>query len=521
MRANSTPYHDTLEVSRLRPNQRAIARAITSVVAFAARWKAPLENIKTQPKSGLISFDEWNDYFRNGADFECDALLFDESRPLPAETLGSHCWTLVDTDNGLFIVEGKRLVDRMGYLVTEKPHDGVAYEVDYEERDAIVFDGWSDGWGSCPVNARVCSSHASIIAVRGEGAIRAILRKTENLLDAPPGLPFADDFGSRVVLLVTDGRAMEGHVFGAFGPYVADDAALANVGDAVIDDGDSWLIVTVEPLPKAEQSETVLFERTDRLSRTSYLSDRFGSWIVSYVESNLAQCYSADESAPGDPRNFLRDEMGYVAERRGKVGIQFEYETGLFEGKAVTDPTLRANIEHRSKTVDYACDAATYNAHVRTWMMFASALQARWPEVEVFLADGEDFFDGALTVCAFVPLIQTADFKFTWPSEDDKKTPELLVKALQDTTSVMPADWGVGDAPTAVPPDPEKMNDERARFADNAIKTFVRFGGCDEENSLGDLLCNLMHWADRNNFDFDAALERAQRNYGEETLDGQ
>jgi hypothetical protein len=32
---------------------------------------------------------------------------------------------------------------------------------------------------------------------------------------------------------------------------------------------------------------------------------------------------------------------------------------------------------------------------------------------------------------------------------------------------------------------------------------------CDCEDSLGDLLCDLMHWADKCDFDFVAALQQA------------
>jgi len=41
--------------------------------------------------------------------------------------------------------------------------------------------------------------------------------------------------------------------------------------------------------------------------------------------------------------------------------------------------------------------------------------------------------------------------------------------------------------------------------------------GTDLEDSLGDLLCDLMHWADRNDSDFDTALDGARANYTEET----
>jgi len=56
-------------------------------------------------------------------------------------------------------------------------------------------------------------------------------------------------------------------------------------------------------------------------------------------------------------------------------------------------------------------------------------------------------------------------------------------------------------------------NNERAQWADEALTNFRRATRCDHEDSLGDLLCDLMHWADRNNFDFEAALIRAQGHY--------
>jgi hypothetical protein len=68
-----------------------------------------------------------------------------------------------------------------------------------------------------------------------------------------------------------------------------------------------------------------------------------------------------------------------------------------------------------------------------------------------------------------------------------------------------------------LPPDPEGMNDARAEWADEAIKTFIARTGTDLEDSLGDLLCDLLHWSDRHNFDFDAALDRARFHYDAET----
>jgi hypothetical protein len=68
-----------------------------------------------------------------------------------------------------------------------------------------------------------------------------------------------------------------------------------------------------------------------------------------------------------------------------------------------------------------------------------------------------------------------------------------------------------------LPPDPEDMNDDRADSADVALKAFMQARTTDFEDSLGDLLGNLMHWADRNAFDFDAALDRARFHYEAET----
>jgi hypothetical protein len=56
-------------------------------------------------------------------------------------------------------------------------------------------------------------------------------------------------------------------------------------------------------------------------------------------------------------------------------------------------------------------------------------------------------------------------------------------------------------------------NLDRANWADKAILAFREQTGCDLDDSLGDLLCDLMHWADARNFDFDAALDRARQHY--------
>ena len=69
-----------------------------------------------------------------------------------------------------------------------------------------------------------------------------------------------------------------------------------------------------------------------------------------------------------------------------------------------------------------------------------------------------------------------------------------------------------------LPPDPENMNDKRAQWAAAALREFGRITGTDDEDALGDLLCDLMHWCDRNDMDFEAALWRARCHYEAESM---
>jgi hypothetical protein len=59
-------------------------------------------------------------------------------------------------------------------------------------------------------------------------------------------------------------------------------------------------------------------------------------------------------------------------------------------------------------------------------------------------------------------------------------------------------------------------NKDRAEWAAAALRHFQCITGTDWEDSLGDLLCDLMHFANANNFDFKGALDRARGTYAEE-----
>ena len=72
-------------------------------------------------------------------------------------------------------------------------------------------------------------------------------------------------------------------------------------------------------------------------------------------------------------------------------------------------------------------------------------------------------------------------------------------------------------AGTKLPPDPEGMNDNRAKWARSAVRRFQRQTGTDRGTAVSDLLCDLMHFCDREGFDFRAELETATMHYKAET----
>jgi len=68
-----------------------------------------------------------------------------------------------------------------------------------------------------------------------------------------------------------------------------------------------------------------------------------------------------------------------------------------------------------------------------------------------------------------------------------------------------------------LPSDPDGKNNGRAHWAGAALAAFMGATRAHYEDALSDLLTGLMHWADRYDFDMDAALERARGQYEAET----
>jgi hypothetical protein len=70
---------------------------------------------------------------------------------------------------------------------------------------------------------------------------------------------------------------------------------------------------------------------------------------------------------------------------------------------------------------------------------------------------------------------------------------------------------------STLPPDPEHLNEDRSKWAGDAIASFIAATGTEPEDALIDLLCDLMHWADRTDGCFESSLEWARSHYAEET----
>lgn len=68
-------------------------------------------------------------------------------------------------------------------------------------------------------------------------------------------------------------------------------------------------------------------------------------------------------------------------------------------------------------------------------------------------------------------------------------------------------------------PDPDGCNQGRAARGTVALAAYAKATGTDDEDVLADLLCDLMHWADNHDIEFEDELARAFRNHTEETTE--
>jgi hypothetical protein len=96
----------------------------------------------------------------------------------------------------------------------------------------------------------------------------------------------------------------------------------------------------------------------------------------------------------------------------------------------------------------------------------------------------------------------------------DTAAPSAIAVARPKTTAECTE---ASDTTRTLPPDPENMNDHRAKWAQAALRAFQKATGADAHDAVCDLLCDLMHLSDRSEFSFETALERARCHYMAET----
>ena len=74
---------------------------------------------------------------------------------------------------------------------------------------------------------------------------------------------------------------------------------------------------------------------------------------------------------------------------------------------------------------------------------------------------------------------------------------------------------------TKLPPDPDDMNDDRAEWVASCLAIMSKTTGCEYgREALGDLLCNMFHWCDRNGLagEMPNIFAGAAENYRQETM---
>lgn len=122
--------------------------------------------------------------------------------------------------------------------------------------------------------------------------------------------------------------------------------------------------------------------------------------------------------------------------------------------------------------------------------------------------------------------VRTADgWKDTWGGREFAEYREYAkaeLAAMGEVVSGMARCWefcanGASEAVRELPADPDRQNDERAEWAQNALAEFSQATGADGADALTDLLADLMHLSDRNATDFEEMLKRARGHYREET----
>lgn len=70
---------------------------------------------------------------------------------------------------------------------------------------------------------------------------------------------------------------------------------------------------------------------------------------------------------------------------------------------------------------------------------------------------------------------------------------------------------------TVLPPDPEGLNNDRATWGGYAILMHAHLSNATKAEAPADLICNILHWCDRNRRDYEEVLMQGLSYYTRDT----
>jgi hypothetical protein len=231
---------------------------------------------------------------------------------------------------------------------------------------------------------------------------------------------------------------------------------------------------------------------TNRADCPIVLASRFGEWMCDStlignwnvkpgsstlkMLAELAARFPTESDhicIPGDPRNHqCEEEIGFVAEYKGRIGIHAELELTICEGPA-NDP-------HAYEDDPEMCPPERFSRLVRFWQEKLSSMAPLFRHTYFFIAYGDMTYNERVTLNAFTPLdngtvngvriARDDDFLMLSPYLYDHEKPSILeCETIRRITQAL-AELG--------------YNDEMMTGAEAAQKTNHPFALSLNENTL-------------------------------------
>jgi hypothetical protein len=126
-----------------------------------------------------MTFDEWHDHYKpikNWLRKDDDVEMFETYDVEVGVVLGVNrfdqrkVWTLVDGDEGMWIINGFHYVNRFGYFITEVPYEGA------EEYFEVLYDTYDEPYDDTEELAWV-EKTAALASAKTEEEVERIIAK--------------------------------------------------------------------------------------------------------------------------------------------------------------------------------------------------------------------------------------------------------------------------------------------------------------------------------------------------------